>query len=188
MKQNTCALVLAAGFSKRYGSDKRFSGQELLILRTLKNICKTFDSIYLVHRYEDKKLISLLENINIALIQAPSIDISLGTSISVGIRQIKKSAIMYESCAIFLADMPNIKKKTITALQNIQKKNLIVRAKYENIVGHPVFFGNNFFEELCKIKNQEGANQVIKENKLSYKILNVDDIGVIEDIDYPHEG
>ena len=95
---------------------------------------------------------------------------------------------MYESCAIFLADMPNIKKKTITALQNIQKKNLIVRAKYENIVGHPVFFGNNFFEELCKIKNQEGANQVIKENKLSYKILNVDDIGVIEDIDYPHEG
>ena len=56
------------------------------------------------------------------------------------------------------------------------------------LLGILLFFGNKFFEELCKIKNQEGANQVIKENKLSYKILNVDDIGVIEDIDYPHEG
>jgi len=185
MKKSTCALVLAAGFSVRYGSDKRFSGSEPLLLRTLKNIINSFDTIYLVHRNNDEKIIALLEDLPINLIKAPSDDICLGTSIGVGIEHLKNSQTKYESCAIFLADMPFIKEETIHELQSIQSNNLIVRPKFEKKPGHPVVFGSDFFDELIKIKGEEGASSVVKKNSKALNIISVKDSGVIEDIDYP---
>ena len=185
MKKNICALVLAAGFSLRYGSDKRFSGKEALILRTLKNIINTFDTIYLVHRNSDEKLISLLEHLPINLIQAPHEDICLGTSISIGFEHINNTHLDYESCAVFLADMPFIKSETITLLQSQQNLNYIIRPRFDKASGHPVIFGSDFFKELISVQGQEGANSIIKKNLNSLKLINVQDVGVIQDIDYP---
>ncbi|NQY21701.1 MAG: nucleotidyltransferase family protein [Campylobacteraceae bacterium] len=185
MKKNICALVLAAGFSKRYGSDKRFSGEEALILKTLKNIIKTFDSIYLVHRNSDEKLLNLLKDLPLKLIKAPVEDICLGTSISVGIEYIKNTQIKYDACAIFLADMPFIKEETINKIKSLQKNNEIIRPSFNEKAGHPVVFSNSFFKELILIKKHEGANVIIKNNLKSLALIEVADSGVLEDIDYP---
>jgi len=185
MKKNTCALVLAAGFSKRYGSDKRFSGSEPLVIKTLKNIINNFENIYLVHRNEDEKLIELFKNLSINLIKAPNNCIGLGTSIAAGFEYILKSQTKYESCAIFLADMPYIKDETIKDLKQQQNNNLIVRPMFEKIVGHPVIFGSDFFKELKSISGEEGAGCVIKKNHKYLNIISTQDSGVIEDIDYP---
>lgn len=185
MKKHTCALVLAAGFSKRYGSDKRFSGLEPLVLRTLKNVISSFDNIYLVHRNSDEKIITLLKDLPVTLIKAPSDDICLGTSISTGIKHIKKHQQIYESCAVFLADMPYIKKETIYKLKSIQSNNSIVRPTFAKKPGHPVIFGSDFFDELTEISGKEGANSVIKKHLAYLNILDVQDSGVIKDIDYP---
>lgn len=184
MKKNVCALVLAAGFSLRYGSDKRFSGSEPLILRSLKNIINSFDTIYLVHRDNDAKIIALLKALPINLIKAPSDNISLGTSISVGFEYINNTQIPYESCAVFLADMPFIKEETIHKLQSYQHHNSIIRPKFNNNYGHPVLFGNNFFHELTNIKGKDGASDVIKRNFNHLTTIKIEDSGVIEDIDY----
>jgi molybdenum cofactor cytidylyltransferase len=185
MTTNNCALVLAAGFSKRYGSDKRFSGSQPLILKTLKNIINSFDTIYLVHRNSDEKIIELLKDLPINLIQASSDNICLGTSISIGFEHIKKTKINYDSCAIFLADMPFIKEETIHKLQSLQKNDLIIRPKFEKKPGHPVFFGSDFFDELINIKGKEGASCIIKKNSNNLKMINVQDKGILQDIDYP---
>jgi len=185
MKKNTCALVMAAGFSKRYGSDKRFSGDEPLILRTLKNILKCFDTVYLVHRTNDDKLISLLEHLPLNLLQAPSENICLGTSIAVGFEHIKKAQEKYSSCAVFLADMPFIKDETIIELKTKQDAKYIIRPRFDTSPGHPVFFGSDFFDELINIKEREGASYVIKKNHTYLRIVDVQDFGVIQDIDYP---
>jgi len=185
MSKNICALVMAAGYSVRYGSDKRFSGDEPLILRTLKPILSSFDSIYLVHRDNDEKLITLLENLPIHFIKASSDDICLGTSIAVGFEHIKNSNAEFESCAVFLADMPYINEKTITTLKSHPGKNSIIRPKFGTSSGHPVIFGNKFFEQLTEVQGQEGANSIIKKNIDYLKIVEVQDFGVIQDIDYP---
>ena len=184
MKKHTCALVLAAGFSKRFGSDKRFSGSQALILRSLKNIINNYDDIYLVHRNNDDKLKELLKDLPLILIKTTNNNISLGTSISSGIKYIINSDKKYETCAIFLADMPFIKNETIQELKLSQKKNLIIRVNFDNKPGHPVIFGSDFFEELADLQNQEGASSVIKKNILNIKNIKVNDKGVIEDIDY----
>lgn len=185
MKKHTCALVLAAGFSVRYGSDKRFSGNEPLILRTLRSISNNFDCIYLVHRDSDEKLITLLESFPLHLIKAPSNNICLGTSIAVGFEHIRTTQIAYESCAVFLADMPFIKYETITQLKSIQDSKHIIRPSFDNTPGHPVFFGRDFFEELINIKEEDGASSVIKKNHTCLKMIEVQDCGAIQDIDYP---
>jgi len=176
---------MAAGFSKRYGSDKRFSGDEPLILRTLKSILNNFDTVYLVHRTNDDKLITLLEDLPLNLIQAPREGICLGTSIAVGFEHIQNTNIKFESCAVFLADMPFIKDETISELKSKQDARYIIRPRFDNSPGHPVFFGSDFFEELINIKEQEGASSVIKENHTYLRIVEVQDCGVIQDIDYP---
>jgi len=185
MKKKICALVMAAGFSVRYGSDKRFSGKEALILRTLKNIINNFEYIYLVHRSSDVKLITLLESLPIVLIKAPSEDTCLGTSISIGFEHIANTNIKYESCAVFLADMPFIKSETIIELQSKQDLNYIIRPRYDKSSGHPVLFGNMFFGQLTEVQGQEGANSIIKKNLNCLKLIDVQDCGVIQDIDYP---
>ena len=184
MKKNICALVLAAGFSKRFGSDKRFSGEEPLILRTLKNIIKTFDSIYLVHRNSDEKILTLFKDLPITLIQAPLNDICLGTSISVGIEHIKNTKENYDACAIFLADMPFIKEETINKILSFEKNKGILRPSFKKKAGHPVVFSNEFFDQLLLLKEQEGANSIIKNNLESLCLLELEDQGVLEDIDY----
>jgi len=80
--------------------------------------------------------------------------------------------------------MPYIKNETIVKLQNQQAGNIIVRPKFDNSLGHPIFFGKNFFDELLNIKNQEGASSVIKRNHNCLRVFEVQDCGVVEDIDY----
>jgi len=106
MKKNTCALVMAAGFSKRFGSDKRFSGEVPLILRTLHNIVNNFDSIYLVHRDCDEELILLLEGLPLKLVRAQGDAICLGSSIATGLNIYKRVKVTMNHVRFFLLICP----------------------------------------------------------------------------------
>lgn len=181
---NQCALILAAGYSKRFKSDKRLFGKTPLILITLRKILKIYQYIYVVHRYEDKEFINLLKDLPVYLIPASKNNISLGTSISIGIKHISSLKIDFTSCAIFLADMPFVKEKTILSIKQKGDKYTIVRPSYKKRLGHPVLFGRHFFPSLTTLENQAGAKSIIKMNKSNLILLDVFDEGVVKDIDY----
>jgi molybdenum cofactor cytidylyltransferase len=82
-----------------------------------------------------------------------------------------------------LADQPfisNIHLNTIMKL-HLREQQAIIVTKKENYKGVPVLFPRNFFSELMQLSNNEGAKQVIINNKNHVKeVLTQDNT---EDID-----
>ncbi len=189
---NNIALILAAGFSERYGSDKRIAGStKPLIVQTLETICGCYDVVYLVHRYEDAKILSLLAPLlipsRVQYVKAAKTNIGLGTSLASGVKQIisEHGVANINSVAIFLADMPYITEPTINTLKSQAKTQQILRPSYHGKLGHPVIFGQDFIQSLTLLTADNGASGVIKENLQSLLKIPVKDPGILKDIDFP---
>jgi len=184
--KKACALVLAAGFSKRYGEDKRLSSSDPMIMQTLKSIYTCFEDIYLVHRAHDPELLECIKDYKVNCIAAPPVDYSLGTSISAGIAYIEKDK-DFSVCAVFLADMPYIRKNTICDLLKQSDEMHIVRPSYKGNYGHPVLFGKNFFSYLSELNGKKGAYSVIEIHSHALRSIEVNDQGSVLDIDHPKD-
>jgi len=185
MKKN-CALILAAGFSKRYGKDKRFSGSPPLIVQTISAIQLVYKDIFLVHRADDKAFLNLVKRFPLHCIPAPKEEISLGTSISNAIVSIEALK-YYDTCSIFLADMPYISQKSMETLISFSGTHKIIRPQYQELLGHPVIFGKHFFSDLKALKGRNGANSVIQKNLEALHLVQIQDAGTTIDIDYPDD-
>ncbi|MCK2084754.1 NTP transferase domain-containing protein [Aeromonas sp. 3925] len=83
MQPERVALLLAAGFSRRYGSDKRLAGSPPLILRTLATLLPCHDSVLVVLRQRDEAMRRLLADSGAELTQVPR-DGGLGDSLATG--------------------------------------------------------------------------------------------------------
>ena len=190
MSENV-ALILAAGFSRRYGSDKRFSGEQSpLILQCLTTVLRHYTSVYLVHRFDDDKLTALLESYDVTLIAAPNNEIGLGVSIATGSNyiaennyKINKQSI--KSISVFLADMPFINNDTISKIIKQADHQVIIRPTYKQQPGHPVCFGSTFITALIELNGDNGAASIIKANNDKIKYCEVPDRGILDDIDIP---
>ena len=100
MQPERVALLLAAGFSRRYGSDKRLAGSPPLILRTLATLLPCHDSVLVVLRQRDETLRRLLANSGAELTQVPR-DGGLGDSLAHGVRTLLASERVDEAMARF---------------------------------------------------------------------------------------
>lgn len=183
---NHIALVLAAGFSTRYGADKRLAGEHKpLLIQTLDLVCQQFTTVYLVHRNQDDSLLDVIKNRQIRLTPAPADSIGLGTSLATGIKEILKNQTVdnINSVSIFLADMPYINSATITMVMDASTSYNIVRPVYKSDAGHPVCFGSDFLSELSQLSGDSGAAKVIRTNATKLHLIDVNDSGIITDID-----
>ena len=108
MQPERVALLLAAGFSRRYGSDKRLAGSPPLILRTLATLLPCHDSVLVVLRQRDETLCRLLADSGAELTQVPR-DGGLGDSLAHGVRTLLASGRPIHSLLITLADMPHLR-------------------------------------------------------------------------------
>ena len=94
--EENAALVMAAGFSKRFGQDKRlhpiksFNNLDLLSL-TLKNTLQHYDKVAVVLRNSDKNdpISQRLSLLPVKIIFAPKEPIGLGESISCAIKALR---------------------------------------------------------------------------------------------------
>ncbi|MGF1741709.1 nucleotidyltransferase family protein [Vibrio profundum] len=189
-----CALLLAAGDSNRFGADKRFIGSPPLLEKTLHSLYSSYEYIVLIHKEGDDLSALRVDREKVILLpHSKHEDSSLGASIAKGVAYLLESNINPKFCAIHLADMPFIRKKTIDELHQrclrtrstTQESQCIVRPIFENAKGHPVIFSEHFFYSLNQLKNCDGAKEVIRQNPASYREILTLDQGVIQDIDTP---
>src|SRR5699024_5103870 len=112
------------------------------------------------------------------------------TSLKVGVNSLSSSA---NSFMLFLGDLPYIEQRTVrevfkAGLHMIRKKKgtFVIRPQYNNIPGHPVFFGNVTKELFHKIVGDKGDRAIMK-NFNCQIYLDVTDEGILLDIDTPED-
>ena len=83
-----------------------------------------------------------------------------------------------------LVDHPAVAPSTIDALL-AGARPLIRIPRYESERGHPIWFSRELIPEFLAVPAGEAANQVTRRHRAETEFLDVDDPGVLADIDTP---
>ncbi|MDH1442738.1 nucleotidyltransferase family protein [Pseudomonas sp. GD03721] len=180
------ALMLAAGYSRRFGGDKRrltLSDGRSLLTASLELPCSMLEEIWLVLR-PDESIAELGLSVSIKLVQHPLTAQGMGHSLAAGAERLLAES-NADAVAIFLADMPSIHRDSLETLIAHSSANNIVLPSYQGKRGHPVLFGRDLWPQLTTLSGDTGAKQVLQQNPSAVRIVELNDPGVLQDIDTP---
>lgn len=180
---NITGILLAAGKSTRFGSNKLLhvlNNGKPVVLQAAENLTKVCTENIAVINNNSTELIDLLSSPNLTVINNSQADNGMGSSIACAINKLNKSG----ACLIALADMPFIKTDTmLKVIKTLENRKCIIAPVYNGQRGHPVLFSHHFFPELAELNTDKGARVVIKNNTEYLTLIEVDDAGILKDID-----
>ena len=182
------ALVLAAGFSVRFGGIKLkavLPDGTSILQKTFKNILQITDNIIIIGRSGllDEGVYDFLEPAQkSSLIQCEEARHGMGHSLACAIKHVPAH---WQSVLICLGDMPFVRQDTLKRLLISGNPQQIIIPTYLGTRGHPVSFGRHFFSELQLCEGDSGARHVLKAHQHAITELETDDSGILQDIDTP---
>ncbi len=190
------AIILAAGVSRRFGSDKRqfeVRPNRPMLLETVARYCGVFPDVAVVLRRGDAALVDALQRQlagRHAIIISPMAHLGMGHSLADAAIQLTQWHWAY--AFIGLADMPFVTAATLSELDR-QMRSLppadraaaIVQPRRGDRPGHPVGFGGDCFTGLAALEGDAGARALLQCNRERIRYVDVDDTGIHDDIDTP---
>jgi molybdenum cofactor cytidylyltransferase len=108
----------------------------------------------------------------------------MGTSLAAGVR----AAAEADGWVLALADMPFLRPETIRVIAKaISDGAAIAAPAYRGERGHPVGFARRFLEELSALHGDSGARALLDRHPDWVTAYEVEDPGVLRDIDKPSD-
>jgi molybdenum cofactor cytidylyltransferase len=178
-------IILAAGRSSRFGSDKRL----LTLQPLLKTITQAFAGseyrLLCVLQTSDKANLPRLlgdfqQDAHVVPIWNPEPEQGMGGSLALAAQQLQADVAM-----VLLADMPFVKPETLLKVLQKADSSHITAPVFQGRRGHPVCFGRDFFAGLQQLAGDHGARDLIAQHASQLIGVDTDDKGVILDIDTP---
>ena len=185
-------VLLAAGYSKRFGSNKLLQALPAgspqagtpIALAAARHFIEALPESVAVVRPRAQKLGKLLRYAGCNTIVCKNAAEGMGTSLAAGVRATADA----EGWIVALADMPFIRPETIRIVTKaLQEGAAIAAPSFHGERGHPVGFARRFYEELSSLRGEDGARQFLKRHPEWVKLLEVDDPGIVRDIDEPSD-
>lgn len=177
-------LMLAAGSSRRFGSDKRnakIDGSTLLDT-SIKNALNSRLALLVILRHDDLALIDILaEKYPTAhFLRCPDSALGLGHSLSFGIAQAANRR--FGGAVVTLADMPWVESATFSAVaRNIVSEKIVV-PRYGGHIGNPLAFGSHYFPELMSCRGEQDAQSIWPGHMERVEYLELEDSGILRDV------
>lgn len=177
-------LLLAAGFSRRFGSAKQLyslpSGHTI-ISSAIKALHTSGCNFVVVIREDDTALSTHLDTLEVKTIKVTTAQNGLSNVIAEAASRVDLNDIKW--LGVYLGDMPYIKPSTLLALAVNATATTIVRPRYLAQCGHPVLFGRKYFGELKTLEGDFGAKAILQAHPTALHIVDTDDAMVLHDID-----
>ncbi len=184
------ALILAAGFGRRFGSDKRryqLADGRTLLQATLDCYAAVYPQICLVLRRGDEALARAAAELPIPVRISISDQAAkgMGHSLAAGVGSILAD---WDWASVALGDMPFTKTQTLRELLGVFHRSpsgSIVVPVYDGVAGHPVTFPSSCFQEMLELTGDRGARPIIAAHEEQVIRHPVTDPGVLQDLDAP---
>ena len=179
------ALLLAAGGSTRFGSDKRkliFNEEPLLsyVVALYERVCTR---VLVVVKPGDESVQGLV-NGSCGWVVARDANVGISRSIAAGIRALGSAP----WGIIGLADMPYVSPDTISQIAcTLDAGAVIARPSSSGRAGNPVGFNSRLFGPLMDLKGDRGARTLIDDYLGDVVDVEVRDEGIFRDIDRPED-
>jgi molybdenum cofactor cytidylyltransferase len=185
-------VLLAAGYSTRFGSNKLLhplpagspdAGVPIALAAARRFVEALPDSIAVI-RPRAQRLGKLLRDAGCTIVVCKNASEGMGVSLAEGVR----AAADARGWVVALADMPFLMPETIRVVAKALSDGAAIAAPaYRGERGHPVGFARRFFEELSALRGDAGAREILRKHPDSIALYDVDDRGVLRDIDEPSD-
>ena len=176
-------ILLAAGAGSRFGGRKLLhplhDGTPIGVA-ALRNLLSALDRVILVIRSGDVELAKRFAQEDARILECARATEGMGHSLAAGIEAEADA----DGWVIALGDMPHTRPATIRAVADqLAAGARIVVPCYRNERGHPVAFASRCKEELLALTGDAGARAVLQRHASEVVRIDVDDPGVLQDID-----
>lgn len=111
----------------------------------------------------------------------PDYALGMTTSLQCGLKAVPPDA---EGVLFTLVDHPAVSGSTLDALL-ASPRPLVRIPRYSSERGHPIWFSRELIPELLAIPTGGAANEVVRAHRAETEFLDLDDPGVVADIDDP---
>jgi molybdenum cofactor cytidylyltransferase len=183
------AVLLAAGFSRRFGSDKRRHRLEdgtALLAASARLYGAAFDRLIVVLRADDDDAAQqvLASCANARIVHCADAHLGMGHSLACGARYAQDWAYLF----VALADMPWVRPATLRQLRSLRESaapDMIVQPVHHGEPGHPVGFGAAHLAELTRLTGDAGARSLLRGANTKRQVMETQDPGVLADLDTP---
>lgn len=177
-------LVLAAGFSRRFGRDKRFyeikPGKPLL-QATLLAVIDAGLPCRVCIRAGDADLETLLARLDVEVLRCRNAELGIGATLAEGVGRCDD----WEGLLVALGDMAWVRPATYGLLEQSLSPNWMVQPSYQNRPGNPIGFGRDFYKRLRTLQGDRGGRKILEENPDAVYTIPVQDAGIHRDLDRP---
>jgi len=188
MAANIRGILLAAGYSKRFGSNKLLRALPAgamhagipIAVAAAHHLLDVLPESLAVVRPRAQQLGRLLRDAGCNTVVCKNASEGMGTSLATGVRAAPDA----DGWVVALADMPFILPDTIRSVtQALRAGAALAAPSFRGERGHPVGFSRRFYAELSALRGDEGARLLLAQHPESIVLLDVQDRGVLRDID-----
>lgn len=192
MAANIRGILLAAGYAKRFGSNKLLQALPAgapeagtpIGLAAARHLLEALPESIAVVRPRAQKLGKMLRDAGCNTVVCRNAGEGMGTSLAAGVRAASEA----DGWVVALADMPFIRPETIrTVAKALRDGEAMAAPSFQGRRGHPVGFARRFYEELSSLHGDDGARQFLERHPEWVKLFEVDDPGAVRDIDRPSD-
>ena len=178
-------ILLAAGSATRFGGAKlaaMLPDGTPVGVAALRSLAASVDAVIAVVRPGDSVMEKAFAAQGARVSVCPRASEGMGVSLAWGVR----AAPVAEGWIIALADMQWIDPKSIGMIaQALRDGAALVAPHYRGKRGHPVGISEVFFGQLAALSGDEGARHLLAANAAYVQVVDVNDAGVLRDIDTP---
>lgn len=181
------AILLAAGESRRMGYPKPLLkiGNETFVAHLATAMLTAASRlVVVVGAHADRVRRAIPNDPRIAIADNPDYLRGQLSSIKAGIHALSPDC---AATLVHLCDHPTVKPETFAAVVGEYRAaaKLIVVARHRGRRGHPVLFDRSVFAELLAAPEDQGARVVVNADPQRVSYVDVDDPGVVLDLDTP---
>ena len=175
-------LILAAGASRRMGSPKPllpYHGQTFLdtLIDLFSRHCHGV-TVVLGHGADEIRR-GLARTEQVTFVENADYQAGQLSSLQAGLKTLPRA----QHILLTLADHPAVADATLSDLMSAPA--LLAIPRYQGRHGHPIFFGRAIADEMLALPAGSSARGVIHAHRESTRFVDVDDPGILLDIDDP---
>jgi molybdenum cofactor cytidylyltransferase len=176
-------VLLAGGSATRFGSDKLMhplADGTPMAVASARHLLQALPHSFAVVRSAGSELAGRLGAEGLVIVECVEAAEGMGRSLAAGVRASPSAA----GWVIALADMPFIRPATIASVAGALLAGAAVAAPdFGGERGHPVGMSSRYYEELSRLRGDQGARDILKRDARSIVLCETDDPGVLRDID-----
>jgi molybdenum cofactor cytidylyltransferase len=184
-----CAVVLAAGLSRRMGVQKLllpFGGKTVIAHIVDQIIASNVDEVHVVVGHEGRRVARELSNRHVCIVPNPDHKSGMLSSVRCGLAALSQQC---RAVMVALGDQPSVTSglidRMIRSFGETEKKILVPFHKGRR--GHPILFSTDYCDEILTQYGDVGLRGLLQAHHEDVFELNVPSSSVLSDMDCPED-